>query len=425
MNVYEGTKQNNREVVGQMVGRSSERVRQISHIVLEDIFDRLRILKQPGISLPDLDVEGDGNYIVISQQKANEINVKEDCAFSKEFIALVFAVFMEGEFKLIRSINNLLLFNETAHSHRWKNIYLAKEDLYEDFYFEKLIRDLLKRSARKNFVDYKIDFAAYLAGFSKTGNAALKEEFVAFCEMLIKEELNIELDGEKRMVYKRNTKVNLPEYVEELLEELGKPTSAEEIYSLMNERFPNVFKSADIIKSSCNRSKSITYFGNYSLYGLKRWETEQEDFKSGSIRALARDYLAAREYPVHRKELTDHVLKYRPETSRNNIMASLSTDEKVVLLKRSFVGLNSKDYGAFDFEFPGHYRFLWKDHYEYLLDFIDRNNRLPTYHSERRERNNYCWLWKQKILIENGLLDGLKAGLIKVVLVRVGMKVAV
>ena len=63
------------------------------------------------------------------------------------------------------------------------------------------------------------------------------------------------------------------------------------------------------------------------MFGLKKWENELEDFKGGTIRSISTEFLEQSDNPKHISEITEYVLKYRPNSNEKSIYYNLRIEE--------------------------------------------------------------------------------------------------
>ena len=123
--------------------------------------------------------------------------------------------------------------------------------------------------------------------------------------------------------------------------------SLDEIEDVFNTRHPNVKKTTDSIRGALLREKDLFIcFGRSSIYGLKKWENELENFKGGTIRQLVEEYLTGFEQPKHISEITEYIIKYRPDTGERSILTNLKVgnNKHFVFYKGDYIGLINKNY---------------------------------------------------------------------------------
>lgn len=125
-----------------------------------------------------------------------------------------------------------------------------------------------------------------------------------------------------------NKRPQLAELLEEALERLGGPSPAHVIQQELAALDPGRAWPVSSIRSTAIREKErFTSFGRTSTYGLRRWDLERPDIRSGTIRDIVADVLAKASRPLHINEITLAVLRYRPTTNPRNIRTNLQLDE--------------------------------------------------------------------------------------------------
>jgi hypothetical protein len=182
------------------------------------------------------------------------------------------------------------------------------------------------------------------------GDSKHLEKIKVICESLLFNEFDLIVNSSGYLEFERNTFKQLHEYFYEILDENSKPMTVEEIEKAMNEKYPEVIRPNMSVRGSLAKdSNMFIYFGRTSTYGLKKWESEQENLKGGTIRGLVEEYLTGFETPKHISEIMEYVLKYRPDTNEKSVVTSLKVEEKkgFVFFSGNYFGLKSKNY---DFE---------------------------------------------------------------------------
>jgi hypothetical protein len=166
------------------------------------------------------------------------------------------------------------------------------------------------------------------------------------------------------------------------------------------------------------RDNRLVNIGRSSIFGLKEWESELDNFKGGSIRNIVSEYLLAEVEPKHISDIAEYVLKYRPNTYERSILDNLKADEAMtfIFFKNSTIGLKSKKYDKSFVEF-NQIEFIetqsWEERYSDLAQFISTNNRLPFCSGcPAEEIRLYRWYKVQEGKIKKGKLDNEKCRLL-------------
>ena len=157
------------------------------------------------------------------------------------------------------------------------------------------------------------------------------------------------------------------------------------------------------------RKNGFVPIGRKSVFGLKKWESELDNFKGGTIRDIVEEYLMQFAVPKHISEITKHVLKYRPKSNQYSILQNLKLDESglYIFFKGSHIGLATKKYES-DFkkisEVKKTDRKTWEERFEMLQNFVSTEKRLPFSNGEK-EIKLYRWLNVQKSKQNKGKLS--------------------
>jgi len=104
--------------------------------------------------------------------------------------------------------------------------------------------------------------------------------------------------------------------------------------------------SNETVRASMIKYRSLFIFiGRSSTYGLKKWETEHENLKGGTIRDIVEGFLNEKDTPVHLNDIMDYVLKFR-NTNKENVIGNLKlqSTKRFIFFKHGYVGLFNKSY---------------------------------------------------------------------------------
>lgn len=418
--VFSENNHNSLQYVAEILGVSSERVRQKRNGSIKKISAKIKSLKcfEKNL-LSTCNIDFQQSSIIILDEKADDINRIDNTYFSKQFITLILSFLLEEEYQLIGSKEDALIFREstTKARHNWKNIYLVKTKLHKAFYFEKLIEDLEGRIKEQNDKTYSVNFQSFLSKFFITDHFIFFDEIFPICEMLINEELGNYFDNERNLVFERNTYKTLPEYAYEALEIIGKPSHIDEINKQIKILKPD-YNNA-ISSPTLSRAFGFVPYGRANIFGLKKWDTEKRNLKGGTIRDIAEEYLQNCSNPVKYNVVANYVLKYRPESNLKSIIYNLKMEEnnRFVFFKGSLIGIITKNYQTDLFsvlesnEKP--ITRSWQENYQELLNFISVNHKLPSGTTASiEEKRISVWYYVQCSKINKNLLDESKTKLI-------------
>lgn len=285
-------------------------------------------------------IDFDKNVLSISNIIADKININENTFFSNKFIQYVFYQMNKDNYEIIGDVKNYILQDKfKSKNYDWKDIYIVKRKLVLIFDFDKFFNDVKKLSKNKKNNSVRVKFKDYLAKFLKTKETNLIEDISEVCEIIINEELELYLDKDKNLVIQNKYK-----YVYEVLDNIGKQASVKEITYWIKAQHPNYKIDEDGVRASLKRKYGFVPVGRSSIFGLKKWEKELNDFRGGTIKDIAKDYLIEKNTPIHINEILEEVHKYRGETSAKNVITNLKLDPEAnfIVYNQSFIGLKSK-----------------------------------------------------------------------------------
>ncbi|MNS75188.1 Helicase associated domain protein [compost metagenome] len=234
---------------------------------------------------------------------------------------------------------------------------------------------------------------------------------------MINEEFNIYLNIDEDIIFERKTHKTLREYAYEALEIIGKPSHIDQINEQIKILKPDY--ENDITNTSLKREYGFVPFGRKSVFGLKKWDSEEGKVKGGTIRSIAEEFLTNYPQPMNIKDIANYVLQFRPESNEKSIIYNLKMEDnnRFTFFKNSFIGLKSKQYNDNKYSLLDSNEKMiirsWEENYQELLNFISINNKLPSSMTcPLEEKRISRWLYTQKSKINRGLLDNSRAQLI-------------
>ena len=387
------------------VNLSRERVKQIRKICIDDLFNKLLftqnfnddLLQKYGICI-------NSNQIEINSDVVKIINITNKINLSREFITYILFAYLYDSFLLIGNTEDVLqvkCFNK-RNRHNWKNLYLVKKEISSEIDFSSLANDINSRINERIKKTYSFNFKGYLSIFLINNNIDILDLALPIVEKIVNKEFEISLGLDKNIVFKRNTNKQVYEYSYEALKQLGKPSKVKEIFEKVIEFYPNYKTKESKIRASMKRKNGFVPIGRKSVYGLKKWEIESDNFKGGTIRNIVEEFLNNYDRPKHISEITGYVLKFRSKSNQNSIWANIKLDKSGIyrFFKGSKIGLSNKDY---DDSFTQIIKSnsvenkTWEEKFEMLLNFIKEENRLPYSNGYLEdEKKLYRWFNLQK-----------------------------
>lgn len=400
------------------VNLTTERIRQLRNRCSETILTKLQICRKINDDINQkYSIETNSDLLKIDNEVVEKINSLNKTSFSREFITYILFAYLGDKYSLIGILEDILQIRYSAsrNRHNWNYFYLVRKSIVSEFDFNSLANDIAERIKDKIEESYSFNIKSYLSRFLINNNVEVLESLVPVCENLINEEFELYLDLDENLTFKRNTNRQVPEYIVEALEHLGKPSKLNEIYKWISHNYPEATKNEKALRGSCQRSYKIIHFGRSSTYGLKKWEKTRDNIKGGTIREIVEEYLMQFSVPKHISLITEYVLKYRPKSNQTSIIQNLKLDESglYTFYKGSNVGLSTKKYSEEYIKstpIDNSDRKSWEERFNDLQNFTGRENRLPySTQVSNEETKMYRWLYAQKVKQKKGELQKIKA----------------
>lgn len=345
--IYQNQKELTLDDIADEVNLTRERVRQIRKICLDDLFNKLVFIQNFNDDLfQKYNIDINYDQIEINANVVDIINTANKTNFSQEFITYILFTYLRDRFSLIGNIEDVMqpkYFN-ARNRHNWNSFYLVEKDLVAEIDFIAFANDIDNRISERIEESYSFGFKSYLSQFLKNNKIEILDLVFPIAENIINAEFELYLDLDENISFRRNTYRQVPEYIIEALVDLGRPSKLNEIYLWINSKYPEVTKSEDALRGSCQRSKEIIYFGRSSTFGLKKWEKSKENIKGGTIKDIITEQLEKSNNPLHIAEILDEVHKYRETTNERNIITNLKSDpyNSFIIFNQKFIGLSSK-----------------------------------------------------------------------------------
>jgi len=379
---------------------SRQRTRQLRLILLKKLtvlFSFLSEIEISSINLYGIDFNCD--YIVIQEGLVNEMNKNEGTNFNAQFVLKILSVIMQDRFVLIGDEKSVLFKMNSYGPYNWQSTYLVSKKCADVLDFEKLIHNIAFRLSERIEDDFGFNFQTYLLDFQKEKCHDLMENISGIAEYMLFYEFELCIDTYDNIFFKYKKIKQVYQYSYEALEKLGKPSKLDAIYEKVIELNEYFMMDKNSIRVSMRRDAGFVPIGRTGVYGLKKWETEIDDFKGGTIRAIAEEFLEGQSEPRHIDEVAEFVNNYRNGTSKN-IYKNLNKDEskRFVFYRGSLIGLSAKKYSleivglAID---QNKERKTWEERFSDLQKFAQENDRLPKSNSNDKEIILYRFMYTQ------------------------------
>jgi hypothetical protein len=382
------------EYIGIGLGMTRERVRQIRNKLVEtfnDDFSFVSNFSNESLKKYKLDIEA--NILTAQHEITENIAKHETVNFNHFFINHIFSIILKNSYSLIGN-ESIIIEKEKKNTHKWETTYLIRNRFCIIFDFEKLVNDVDIRLSDKIEADYKFHFQAYLLDFRKSDCLEFLDEISNIAEQILFNEFELIIDVEDNINFAKNRTKTILDYIYEVLKEANKPLNAHEIFDILNQRSPDISKSAEALRGSCQRDSQLIYFGRSSTYGLKIWEEKHENIKGGTMHDISEEFLLKFEEPKHIDDISDYVRNFRNNVTSKNLFYNLKSAEhrRFIFFKNGLVGLASITYNTNLFpSATKNYkdRNTWEENFEILENFIKKNEHLPYSTGNEEEINSY------------------------------------
>lgn len=390
---------------------TKERVRQIRVSIMDRLPDLLQFIKH--LSDPVLDkilIDKNKDYIDTSEVTITEMIDNNNLKFTEEFILFICSIFSNSNYRIVGSYKDTLMYRDFKFrdKYNWKKIYLLKRELYDVFRVKTFINafEIILHDNYEN--DTEINLRDFLRKFVSINSDYFFVRLLMFAELLLEKEFAVQLNTNKQITLHRTSHKKYSDYMYDALLAIGHPAASEEIFRYCAEHFPGVIVSESTVPRACLRNDKITSVGRSSIYALKIWEVETDNFKGGTILKIVEEFLQEFNEPQHISVIEKHVKKYRPETNSKNIWNNLRVDPKktFTFFKNSFIGLCYRIYdGKFQILDPevDNKSLPWEERFQQLKTFVSQNNHLPLSGSVNIfEVSLYRWMKTQTTLYRAG-----------------------
>ena len=346
--IYDGAECFTNEEISDKIGVTKERVRQINKRLQKKIQENLSFVnKVNDKSITYFKPEAD--YYLISDADVLVINQHAGTRFSKAFITFIIGLIRKADFDTIGEIDDVLGCRtySVRQRHVWKEMYLVNKEISRAVDFEGMINDLNRRLNVRVEKSYFIQIEDYIHKFVRKNRSYTDlTSIISVFEIILKNEMGIDISGNNKIEIQRNSYKRIDEYAYEILEAIGEPTSAEVLTKKINEVFKDRNISVTSVRVLMTTEKGFVYIGREGVYGLKKWESERGDFKGGTIRSIAADYLRKHKDPKPIDDIVSHILIYRPTSNKDSISQNLRLEPhgKFTFYKGNRIGLSDKTY---------------------------------------------------------------------------------
>lgn len=344
INIYENSALLDLNELSENLSLSKERCRQLKVKILNELESKFSFLTNFHDDLfIKYKIDYNESLILITNEIASNVNSVNGTNFNKYFITLITSVIYKSEFVLLGNIDDLLTLKDYTPRtrHNWRGLYLVNKTLKQNFEFEKFIEDIEKRKFEL-IETYSLNFKNYLSNFLISEDLVYLEKLFNVCRKILNEEFNIHLDSDENIVFESKRNKALHDYAYEALEILGKPSHIDDINIQLKKLKPDY--NSVLTSSTLKREYGFAPFGRSSVFGLKKWDTENNNIKSGTIRDIVEELLIKSDNPMHINDIFNYVTLYRPSINHRSLIANIVISKQFTKYPNNYIGLTSKVY---------------------------------------------------------------------------------
>lgn len=319
--------------IGERYGITSERARQISRSasykmrkIIANLCNDLTFLRDH-VYYP-LTLRKD--YLLINQSVADAINMQENLNCTSRFYARLLSFLHQGSYHFFQEYDS-----------DSRNYYFVNRKFASVFDFEEFLFQLRTISSQRIQQSYTINLATFISGFFRSQRIESQHRILSVCADIAMEEFGYTTNSEWVLTINRNTHKRLPELIEEVLKEYGRPMHLREILQNLMKRNLKTPASPEALRSSILNSSKFIAIGKTSTYSLSEWP----HIKTGTIRKLAKEFLEQRQLPAHISEITQYIATYR-KAKEQVIYYNLKIEPTGIfkIFPKRYIGLSNRKY---------------------------------------------------------------------------------
>ena len=218
---------------------------------------------------------------------------------------------------------------------------MIKKEIANELDFNALTADIDIRIKDRIEESYSFNFKSYLSKFLINNNIEILDLVFPIAEKIVNDEFELYLDLDANITFKRNTKKQVHEYAREALEELGNQSKINIILEKVLELNPNYITDEASLRAAMARRNGFVPIGRKSVFGLKKWENELDNFRGGTIKDVIIDFLQEQNKPAHILSVLEHLDKFRKNKEAKSVLTNLKVDpmKRFIVYNQGFVGL--------------------------------------------------------------------------------------
>jgi len=333
------------DTIGQRIGLSRERIRQIRNTASEKMNNLCVYLREiPSEFVARYGIDGSAACIPINEEFVQSVNHIDGTRFNAEFIGKVLGHVLADKYVLYGCSTDLFDTSPIYKgSYMWRNLYLVDYRYEPEFDFQDLVQELSDISHLRRRELYVFNLKDYVLENLLNSDILLLDEIVAVAKQLVWHELNLSTNSDGDIVFEPNSRL-LSDCIYDLLLEVNQPTAISWIEREIKLRYPEVKVGVATFYKTCKNDSRFILWGIGPIYGLRAWKDEA-NIKEGRILDMVEEYLQAFDEPKHIDSITSYVCRFR-NTSKNSIRCNVSRDKagRFRFFGKLFIGLTAKVY---------------------------------------------------------------------------------
>lgn len=329
------------------------------------------------------------NKCYIDLNYATEIGSDENHGLSDGFVFLVTSVVVKEDFTLIGS-NPMRV--PSKFKQRWNNSYLVKKHFADVFDFDRIFNiiedyeDTYTKDSVASAKDMLLDLF-YTAWIEFDANVV--DELSDIVSIILIQEFGLIPDDNFRFTIEGKKEEDVANVLYDVLSANGNPLTTEELYNIIDSKFPGKYKSPASIRIIVMRDPRMCSVGVNNLVGLLEWD----HVMIGSIRDIITQYLSKFDEPQPLSDIADYVRRYR-DTSEQSIRSTMISGEQYSQFRGGLFGLKGKKYPSKYYldENERSFELRLKE----LESFLQNKKHFPFMPSNSEEESLYRWWNKNK-----------------------------
>ena len=304
-NCYLPPVNNTLEEIGQRLGVTRERVRQIRESIYQGFFHSFWFIKTgkeinifpnyiQSINIP---------IILITDEEAERINKNENTNFSPLFITFVLSELFSDNFTIVG--DRRILFKNAAYKETFpaKHLFLVNRKIASQFQFDMFLTYVHSLLCQSRKEEQYIPYNDLLARF-KANNITDDQAIIKAINLIVSNDYNqfveIKPDG---LNFYRTSRRTFTSHIIEILQNSYKPLHYSEIYQQLINRGVDIASDQSIL-TALGRESEIFGLKGFGIYDLR-----SKGGLFGSIGDVAEQLLITRNAPIHLKDLENLICK--------------------------------------------------------------------------------------------------------------------